>query len=277
MNHRWWFRERGSQQTTPRTYLKDISGKYNHATPKGSTVTSGYYGNGRSFNGSTDYIEVESSTSLNLSNVGAVEAWVKLANNWSAQGAVVAKGAFNTNDETYGLYVGSDKIPHFYLKTGSTAVTVDSTETLQTGLWYHLAGTWDGTLLRVYVNGVSRGYKLQSFNLSAVASNTVLRIGRSPDLTGNYFNGLIDEVRVSNASRSSDELLETTRAGRDHRLSKTIPATNLSASIILIILMNRIFLVPVYPSSVMDTTRMEYILLIPMVQEERHLFKPTVI
>ena len=116
MNHRWWFRERGAQQVTPRVYLKDISGKYNHATPKGATVTNGYYGNGRSFNGSTDYIEVESSTSLGLSNMGSVEAWVKLSNNWSAQGAVVAKGALNTNDETYSLYIDTNKVPQFYLK-----------------------------------------------------------------------------------------------------------------------------------------------------------------
>src|SRR3989338_1902942 len=84
MNHRWWFRERKYSQTTPMVYLKDISGKYNHGWPKGTTLINGFYGNGRSFNGTTDYIEVEDSDSLDLTSTGTVEAWVKLADNWSA-------------------------------------------------------------------------------------------------------------------------------------------------------------------------------------------------
>ena len=57
-----------------------------------------------------------------------------------------------------------------------------------------------------------------------------MRIGRTPDLTGNFFNGLIDEVRISKVARSADELLEATRGGRDHRLTRIIPSTNLSSS-----------------------------------------------
>ena len=85
----------------------------------------------------------------------------------------MAKGALNTNDETYSLYIDTNKVPQFYLKTSNTSATAVSNETLKTGIWYHLAGSWDGTLLRIYVNGLSQGYKQQTFNLSAVNSNTV--------------------------------------------------------------------------------------------------------
>lgn len=66
------------------------------------------------------------------------------------------------------------------------------------GAWYALAGTYDGTKLRLFVNGELVG----SFNTTgAIATSTKpLYIG-SVEGQGDVFNGYVDEVRVSNIVR----------------------------------------------------------------------------
>jgi hypothetical protein len=69
--------------------------------------------------------------------------------------------------------------------------------------WTYLAATYDGTTLRIYVNGSLA----QSTNVpgTLVTSNGALRIGGN-SVWGEYFRGLIDEVRVYNRALSVSEI-----------------------------------------------------------------------
>jgi hypothetical protein len=72
---------------------------------------------------------------------------------------------------------------------------VTSTGALPLNAWSHIALTYDGTTLRLYVNGVQVRSKAQTG--SASVSTGMLRIGGN-SVWGEYFAGLIDEVRIYN-------------------------------------------------------------------------------
>jgi hypothetical protein len=69
--------------------------------------------------------------------------------------------------------------------------------------WTHLAMTYDGTRIRLYVNARLVSTTLQSGPIAR--SRNPLLIGN--DLCGNWFDGLIDEVRVYDRALSGPEIL----------------------------------------------------------------------
>jgi hypothetical protein len=71
------------------------------------------------------------------------------------------------------------------------------------GAWTHLATTYNGSTLTLFVNGVSVATQAAT---GSIASNTgPLRIGGNA-IWGEYFNGLIDEVRVYSRALSASEI-----------------------------------------------------------------------
>jgi hypothetical protein len=69
--------------------------------------------------------------------------------------------------------------------------------------WTHLALTYDGTTIRLYVNGVQVATVATS---GAVATSTgALRIGGNT-VWGEYWTGKIDEIRIYNVVRTATEI-----------------------------------------------------------------------
>ena len=69
--------------------------------------------------------------------------------------------------------------------------------------WTHLAATYDGTTLRLYVNGTLVASRAQTGALAA--STNPLQIGGDA-IYGQYFAGRIDEVRVYNTARTQPQI-----------------------------------------------------------------------
>ena len=75
--------------------------------------------------------------------------------------------------------------------------------TLATNSWSYLAATYDGATLRLYVNGTLAASQAAS---GAITSSTnPLTIGSDP-IWGQYFNGLIDQVRIYNTPLSASQI-----------------------------------------------------------------------
>ena len=83
--------------------------------------------------------------------------------------------------------------------------------------WSHLAMTWDGLTIRVYVNGAQ--VSSSALAGTALTSDGPLRIGGN-GVWPEWFNGLIDEVRVYNRALSAAEIAtdrDTASATRGRR------------------------------------------------------------
>lgn len=90
--------------------------------------------------------------------------------------------------------------------------TLTGPDVITSGAWHHLAATYDGTTMRVYVDGVLVNYVASSVS---VASRQTIDVGKTTisqaDQWQRYVYGIIDEVAVFNAALSGSEILEMAR------------------------------------------------------------------
>jgi hypothetical protein len=75
---------------------------------------------------------------------------------------------------------------------------------MTTGTFYHVAGTYDGTTMRLYIDGNQVASAPASFAIADAAVN--LYLGDSQSNSARVFNGVIDEVRLWNRARSVDQI-----------------------------------------------------------------------
>ena len=181
--------------------VADGSGNGNTGTLSGATwTTSGKYGNGLVFNGGS-LVKVPDSRSLDLTNAMTVEAWVYptiKASGWSTAIMKEQSGEF-----CYVLYAGSPaNQPNAYVYINGEQGFAGPSG-LAVNAWSHLTATYDGTTLRLYVNGVLASTTAVSGAMAA--SSGVLRLGGN-SVWGEWFSGLIDEVRVYNRALSQSEI-----------------------------------------------------------------------
>ncbi len=105
------------------------------------------------------------------------------------------------------LRLGDGDIPagnkiEFVLYIGSGQVQLTSTSTLETGRWYHIAGVYDGSNMKIYINGVQDASNAQT---GSFTSNSTFYLATN-DGSGRYFDGTVDEVRVWKTARSSTDI-----------------------------------------------------------------------
>ena len=152
-----------------------------------SWSTLGRFGKALTFGGSGSLVQVPDANSLDLSTGMTLEAWV-FPTGGSGWRDVIYKGGAS---DTYFLEGSSDSGPPAAGGAwGRRAVRVAA---LPLNVWSHLAGTYDGTSLRLYVNGVQVATRATSGSIPG--SSGPLTIGG--DLAyGQNFQGRIDEVRI---------------------------------------------------------------------------------
>lgn len=90
--------------------------------------------------------------------------------------------------------------------TGGGSYQGISYGTIGANTWYHIVGTWDGTTLRSYNNGVFVTSSTPG-SVPADDSSGVMEKGRNSDF-GGYFNGLIDDVRVWDRALNAGEVAD---------------------------------------------------------------------
>jgi hypothetical protein len=102
----------------------------------------------------------------------------------------------------------------FLIKNGASTYTVDSSVSVADGKWHLLSGTYDGTTMRIYVDGVQKGSGTSfSGNLPTQAGN--VRIGADYQTTpANFFTGNIDDTRIYNRALSAGEVKQLYNMGR---------------------------------------------------------------
>jgi PKD repeat protein len=178
--------------------VADGSGNGNNGmlTSGVSWTSQGKFGNALVFNGSNGRVDVADAPNLRLTTAMTLEAWVNPATESGSWRDVVYKG----NDNYYLVASsGQGGVP-----AGRVGVSrVYGTSLLPTNTWTHLAVTYDKTTLRLYINGVQASSVAYAGDIATSANP--LQIG-GDSIYGQYFQGLIDEVRVYNRALSRSEI-----------------------------------------------------------------------
>ena len=206
---------------TSGTTATDASGRGNNGAISGATRTTGRFGGALSFDGVDDWVTVADAASLDLTSGMTLEAWVKPSTLGGWRTAILKE---TTGGLAYALY-GNDDVPRpaSYVNVGGLDQSVPGTAALSTTDWTHLAATFDGATLRLYVNGALTNSNAVAGQL--ITTTGALRIGGN-SVWGEYFAGLIDEVRVYDRPLSAAEIgADMTKAiGGGAPAMTTVPA-----------------------------------------------------
>ena len=108
-------------------------------------------------------------------------------------------------NDNYALEATSDQsgVPAGGSTFGEAWVATYGPTALPMNTWTHLALTYDGATLRLYVNGVQVSSLAQTGSLPT--STNPLQIG-GDSIYGQYFQGTIDEIRIYNRALSASEI-----------------------------------------------------------------------
>lgn len=186
----WWKFNEGSGSTA-----YDYSGNTNIGTIYGATWVAGQPGfdSALSFNGSSGYVDVPNSSSLNPTAQISIAAWLN-ASSWSCNPRVLEKGDWTDNQYMLIGYQGGGNVLWFKL-SGVTPPDITWPEPT-TNSWHHAAATYDGSYSRLFVDGLLVTQHVASGSINIDGDD--LRIGAKASNPGpcDYFNGTMDDVRL---------------------------------------------------------------------------------
>ena len=141
---------------------------------------------------------------LDLAGRFTVSAWVKPdgSNAANSHKTVVAK---SDGTEGYKLFLTDDNKVNFAV--GNTASDrIESNTTLPNNVWHHVAATYDGTIARLYIDGILDN---SSTMIASTANSSQFAIGAlyvDSNNVSNHFKGDLDEIRIWDEALSLDQL-----------------------------------------------------------------------
>lgn len=159
------------------------------------------FGTALEFDGTDDYVFVYDDLSIgsDLSQI-TVEAWI---NPYSIPSTGKSRILGKDNGNNNFILAFRDGKLHFLLYLSSWVI-VESSITPSINEWSHVAATYEGTKMKIYVNGQLTGELSKSGILNAGGDN--LYMGRDEAPAGQYFEGVLDDVRISDIARISFDL-----------------------------------------------------------------------
>ena len=184
--------------------VRDVSGKGHDGTISGAAwMSSGRHGGALSFDGVNDLVTVADASALDLDSGMTLSAWVRPTANESWR-TIVTK---ETNRSlVYGLFSNSDTArPSGVLTIGKNQrqKIVRGASVLPVSTWTHLATTYDGANLRLFVNGTQVARRAVTGQIGT--STGPLQIGGN-NVWSEWFQGQLDDLRIYNRALTASEL-----------------------------------------------------------------------
>lgn len=195
----WTFDESDMEGDT----VKDVWGS-NHGAAAKCKIVEGKIGNGMEFDGANDRVNCGNDESLNLTDALTIELWMQptAAGEGGPNAGPICKAEAAVDWSWQLRYNAPGGFMGFQFNAepgGSTWISVQ--ENLSPDEWYHIAGTFDGSEIKCYLNGVVKGTGRMA---GITGGNGSLLIGE--DGWVNVFVGVVDEVRIYNRALSEDEI-----------------------------------------------------------------------
>jgi hypothetical protein len=148
------------------------------------------------FDGIDDHVNLGTGINAALSSLNkiTVEAWVKPSTTAGPFRIIVGNYSTPANQMQFCLRQQNTGYV-FFIGNGSLGnyLSVLAANTVTTGVWQHVAGTWDGSVVSIYVNGVLSNTASVTYpNFGTTTNSVIIGINSVPE----QWSGDIDEVRI---------------------------------------------------------------------------------
>ena len=188
-------------------------GSYVNGPTDVSALITGEVNNARRFDGANDYVNL-SPTPFGSPTTYSAEAWVRTA-------ATAGSGKYNvllsnsnfdfTNGFT--LAVDSSNRPLFAVGGNFSNGRATSSVTIAPNTTHHLVGTYDGSRIRIYVDGVERANVVYNGDTN-YANGRDIFLGRAFVTNFGFLNGTLDEAALYTGAMSAATVLAHYNAGK---------------------------------------------------------------
>jgi len=189
----WWPAEGNANDATGNGHFGVLQ--------NGATFGPGKSGMGFSLDGVNDNISVPDSPPFHLTNAISVEGWIKTTGGFDRYIATKHEDSF------YFAVGGGNVAPHklsFWLNGVSSSWFAGSTS-IDDGQWHHVAATYDGSTMSLYVDGHLDGSAPRTGTIQSNTSNILIG-ARSDGTNASNFPGMIDELAVYNRAIGPSEV-----------------------------------------------------------------------
>lgn len=172
------------------------------------TWVTGKSGTGVSLNGTSQYINVTKTTALNITgNAVSIMAWINPTTVAGARRILGLPLSESGGGEKYFILLNASTV-QFWIGVTSTSGQDHSVSAsfTSTGTWSHICGVYNGTDMRLYVNGSLVGSPTNKTGNMNSSTNGDVQIGRFGPTFGQYFSGIVDEARIYSRAITSTEV-----------------------------------------------------------------------
>jgi hypothetical protein len=193
------------------TVAADSSGNGNNGTLlNGPVWTTGVTGRALRFDGSNDEVTVADSASINsVTAQVTVAAWVYRTAAQASWAAVVSRQKGTANQEHYYLGFSNTGQYRWFVNTTSGYSSTALGGTAPVGQWVYVVGTYDGAMVRFYVNGVQQFATARTGTFAPDTTGLLIGAGSNDaaHTPVEAFNGRVDAVQVYNVALTASQVL----------------------------------------------------------------------
>lgn len=197
----------------PGPLARDASGRGNDGRIHGARFVKRGRGFSLQFDGVDDFVDCGAAPSLDLRGAASLEAWVYPERHVQEEVGILGK-----HFDSFLLSYYTDGQCWWYISSGGN----NAKSLLTPGSWHHLAGTFDGAKLKLFIDGQLAGRQESRFSSiqpgKRLFLGCVLRDAAAEDPSqtrGGYFPGELDEVRFYSRALSEAEIAARFNAMKD--------------------------------------------------------------
>lgn len=199
----WWKLDESEGRTAA-----DSSGNGNNATVQGDPdwrPAGGKIAGAIDLGGDGDFLDVANESAFDFAGEVTVAAWINaeaLDKPWQA---IVTKGdsawRIQRNNETDTLEFACSGLD---LPNGNQYGSLLGSRSISLNEWYHVAGTYDGSKMCLYVDGVLDASQEASGGINV--NDALVQIGSNAEMGDRFWSGLLDDIRVYNYALSDADI-----------------------------------------------------------------------